>query len=691
MFIRNALFSALVVGAGLSTGSSSYSQDSLAPIERIFPPVGTKPDREKIAALRRSVEELERDLAAYKSGYQLYADVAIFPKAVRYALDYDEFYNPRDLDGAQKLLEVGRERLKELKPGVKEASWTKQHGLVVRGYISKIDNSVQPYGLHIPEGLDLSKPNPLYIWLHGRQEKILDLQFLLDRSKNKGKVAPDDAITLHPFGRYNNAFKFAGEQDVIDVMFHVEEQYKTDPARRVLMGFSMGGAGCWQIGSHYSNLFCAMSPGAGFVESRRFLHIKDDNLPPWYQQALWQWYDVPSYTRNLFNIPVIAYSGEKDRQKQAADVMEVEFKKYGRQLNHIIGPNMGHEYDDQSLKSILDQIKTITQSSVKPVDHRYIQSPLVTYANTKGISIGAQKQKWMPMELDAELATSQTSAKFSTKNIDQFSVSAVDVFGVPESAAHNAKLTIGETLFQSKSPTDYFRFDGNKWSQNSAQDQASSSPRLDRYEGSIDVAFCTPFLFVMPTGKSHDPQVEQWVQRESAYQIDRWRRTFRGDVQIVKDEDLSVQQERQFNLILWGDADSNSVIRKIAARAKARAEYGWGKVLQSNTDRGSVVVGIGPKRLFGEESVMNTISKGGFSEGRWFVLNSGPTFRDDHDKNNANQVPKLPDWAILDVSTPGDAKSAGRVIQAAFFGEHWEYEDPTSQEQRFAELLKSNL
>jgi hypothetical protein len=57
---------------------------------------------------------------------------------------------------------------------------------------------------------------------------------------------------------------------------------------------------------------------------------------------------------------------------------------------------------------------------------------------------------------------------------------------------------------------------------------------------------------------------------------------------------------------------------------------------------------------------------------RYVVLNSGFTYRDYDYLNNARQVPKLPDWAIIDITTPPDARKPGKVVAADFFGESWE-------------------
>ena len=57
--------------------------------------------------------------------------------------------------------------------------------------------------------------------------------------------------------------------------------------------------------------------------------------------------------------------------------------------------------------------------------------------------------------------------------------------------------------------------------------------------------------------------------------------------------------------------------------------------------------------------------------GRYIVLNSSFTYREYDYLNNARQVPKLPDWAIVDVTTAPDARWPGKVIAADFFDEDW--------------------
>jgi hypothetical protein len=53
------------------------------------------------------------------------------------------------------------------------------------------------------------------------------------------------------------------------------------------------------------------------------------------------------------------------------------------------------------------------------------------------------------------------------------------------------------------------------------------------------------------------------------------------------------------------------------------------------------------------------------------VLNSGFTYREYDYLNNARQVPKLPDWAIVDLSVAPNAMAPGKIVAADFFDESW--------------------
>lgn len=163
-------------------------QLSAAPpkIERRLPPPGIEipaDDREKLASL---LGELKLKLARIDAKNR--PDVEVFTKAVDYALRHGEFYSEKEMPRAYKALDIATERLDQLSAG--KTPWERERGLVVRGYRSSIDDSVQPYGLVIPDDVDFKKPVPLYVWLHGRGDKTTDLHFIHQRLTSVGRIQP---------------------------------------------------------------------------------------------------------------------------------------------------------------------------------------------------------------------------------------------------------------------------------------------------------------------------------------------------------------------------------------------------------------------------------------------------------------------------------------------------------------------
>ena len=57
---------------------------------------------------------------------------------------------------------------------------------------------------------------------------------------------------------------------------------------------------------------------------------------------------------------------------------------------------------------------------------------------------------------------------------------------------------------------------------------------------------------------------------------------------------------------------------------------------------------------------------------KYVVLNSGFTFREYDNLNNARQVPKLPDYAVVDTTTSADERFPGKIAAAGFFNEDWQ-------------------
>jgi hypothetical protein len=163
------------------------------------------------------------------------------------------------------------------------------------------------------------------------------------------------------------------------------------------------------------------------------------------------------------------------------------------------------------------------------------------------------------------------------------------------------------------------------------------------------------------TGKAANEKVGAWAEKECTHATEHWRKQFRGDAPIKADTEVTDADIKNNNLILWGDPQSNAVLAKIADRLPIR----W-------TEKGVVV---GKDTYDAGAHVPLIIYPNPLNPAKYVVLNSGFTFREYDYLNNARQVPKLPDYAVIDISTPANSRYPGKVVRAGFFGEKWELLD----------------
>jgi len=584
-------------------------------------------------------------------------DVRIFYNAVRYGLDHNMFYKGGDVAVAKDLLQRGFDRAGNLKEG--KHPWTKATGLVVRGYVSKIDGSVQPYGLVVPEGFSprLHKRWRLDIWLHGRNNQLSEIRFLADRLKNRGQFTPKDTIVLHPYGRFCNAYKFAGEVDVLEALTHVKQQYSIDNERVAMRGFSMGGAGAWHLGAHHAGEWAAVAPGAGFVDTAIYQNIfKKDPKPIWWEQKLWRLYDVPPVAGNFLNTSTVAYSGELDKQKQATDLMAAEFRREGMTLLHLIGPKTGHKYEPKVKLELSRQVDAAVNRGRK-ANARKVR--LVTHTlrhnRMKWVSVHGLEQHWKPARVEAE---NIAGFKFvvKTSNVTALTLSKLKV---PNQGTTEYTVTIDGQVLKTKPdrlrPILLRKF-GGKWGVVPSL-AMNSLVKLPGLQGPIDDAFLDRFLFVKPTGKPMNAALGQWVEREMNDAILQWHRQFRGKASVMKDIHLTRNDLRQ-NLILWGDPSSNTFIKKIAGHLPIV----W-------TERG---IQLKDKTWPADKFVPVLIYPNPFDLRHYVVLNSGFTFSEFGHMSNSMQNAKLPDYAVLDMRVPIAERIPKGVAHAGFFGERWE-------------------
>ncbi len=616
-----------------------------------------------LAQLQSSIDQLNKSKDTRIRA--LIPDVEIYHRAVRCALEFREFFHEREVSKGLELLKQGQQRADQLLNGL--APWTQQTGLVVRGYRSKIDQTVQPYGLVIPENYPFAGQSRYRcdLWFHGRGERLSEVNFISQRQHSRGQYTPVNTIVLHPYGRYSNAFKFAGEVDVLEALDAVKHHYRIDNDRISVRGFSMGGAACWQFAVHYADRWFAANPGAGFSETPLFLKVfqKETLNPTWYEKKLWQWYDCPGYALNLFQCPTVAYSGEIDSQKKAADVMEIALKKVGIDMLHIIGPKTAHRIHADSkiiIEDKMDSLASVGRERIPRIVH--LVAYTLKYNRMNWVTLNSMEEEWKKGQIDARLHPND-SVEVKTQNVTGFTLK-MNAGEAPFDMTRPVTIQLDGNQYEVPGPLSdrswnvaFHKID-NAWQKGPAILKPGQLAKKHNLQGPIDDAFMDSFIFVSPSGKSSSPLVEKWIQSEMKHAVVHWRQQFRGDARVMQDSQISDQEIASSNLVLWGDPESNQLINKVINKLPIQ----W--------NREEIIVG--QKRFSTKHHVPILIFPNPLNPAKYVVFNSGFTYREYAYLNNARQVPMLPDWAIVDLRTPAGSQYPGKVVEADFFDESWQ-------------------
>jgi hypothetical protein len=318
-------------------------------------------------------------------------------------------------------------------------------------------------------------------------------------------------------------------------------------------------------------------------------------------------------------------------------------------MRHVIGPDTPHRYHPDSKIEIDRSLDAINAAGRDRFPHKLkFVTYTLRYNRMKWVRIDALARHWEQGRIDAELA-GPSRLDMRVSGVTAFSLlfpagaSKLDVSRPAEVAINGQILKVPQPM-SDRSWNVSFVLDGNSWK---AGALASGTRKRHGLQGPIDDAFMSSFLIVKPSALPKEEKTAAWVKSEMDRAITEWRRHFRGEARVKADNEVTDQDIAASNLVLWGDAAGNALWARMAGQLPA---------LKGADAPGRVPVMIYPNPL---------------NSNRYVVLNSGFTFREYDYLNNARQIPKLPDWAVIDISVPPDGRWPGRVSDAGFFDESW--------------------
>jgi dienelactone hydrolase len=620
--------------------------------------------------LRKSVEDLKsKPELSTRDGAALLADVAVFEKAATWMLRYQEFPKSDYLDQLKAVLAKGKTRAEQLANG--QPDWVLKTGITIRGYVSKVDGSVQPYALTLPAGVNPNEGRrwPLHVVLHGRADQMNEVNFI---HRIDGKPLKADAgqpeqnwIQLDVYGRGNNAYRFAGETDVFDAMDDVKRRFRIDEDRITLHGFSMGGAGAWHLGLHYPSMWSSVGPGAGFVDFYRYQKQDPENPEqrrPDPQHATLAIYDSVNYAMNAFNVPVCTYGGENDPQllastsmAEAAEVLDVPIKV-------IVGPKMGHAFDPESQKQFM-AFHLEQSAKGRP---RFGQRREIRFSTH---TLKYNECDWLAIEeVENVYDPSAVEAKINDAGDVEVTTSNVMALRIVRDVSTNA--VIDGTTLECRQAADgllpevYYVKGGAGWEVLSYDDSRSFADNRELrkrpdLQGPIDDAFMSSFLCVRGTSTPWSETAEDW----SKWTLSRFEREFsqwmRGDVRVVDDTAVTEDMIAKNHLVLFGDPGSNAIYKRVLEQLPVE----W-------TEE---TIKVGDQEWSAKDHGLSLIFPNPLNRSKYIVLNSGHTFHDkDFRSSNAWLFPRLGDIAVQKITPQKDGSFQEETVWSDVFGERWQ-------------------
>jgi len=636
--------------------------------------------REELARQEAVIRQLSGGAASGAERDRI-ADAAVFAKGVAWGLRYDARFEPADVQLLKTSLAKGAERLAALEQG--ELPWGGQVGRLVRGYRSRIDGSVQPFGLVVPRALQQGRPLRLDVVLHGstRPVGMSELRFLSRFFEGApGSVSLDEPyLELHPLGRVENCYRWGGETDVFEAIEAVCRQYPIDRDRIVLRGMSMGASGTWHLGLKHPDRFVALGPYCGYVDTRRFSETPLENFVkvgdlPEHQELALHLLDSQDYAANGGVVPAIACMGAKDVFFDAHVLMGQAYRREGLQLVNLISPETAHTIDPITQR---EQLRLIGALAERGLDRAPRQLRFVTwslkYPRCHWVELRALGSHYQRADFEARRLPDGQIVLLRATNIQRFAIARQVLEG------STPRLRVGELELDLREapPGEWIEFENSEGKWQVARGVAGRGKRPG-LAGPIDDAFTAPFVCVRGTGTPWNAEVQAWsmgvLQRFAA----EWHQYFRGDLPIVDDVDVTPAQMARQHLVLFGDPGSNQLLAKVLPGLP----LGW------TADELSMA---GEKYPAGSHAPalihINPLVERG---DRYVVVNSGHTFHaTELGSLNYLLFPRLGDWSVMRVgrspevpagATPvrGDLWEQG--VLSGYFDEQWEFPEPKTAE-----------
>ncbi|MFT3747777.1 MAG: prolyl oligopeptidase family serine peptidase [Agriterribacter sp.] len=438
-------------------------------------------------------------------------------------------------------------------------------------FISEIDGSLQYYAV-TPQSSSDKTNAALFLSVHGAGVEAIG-QARAYRPKDWGTLVA--ATNRRPRG-FN--WEDWGRLDAMEVLTRAKNKFNPDPARIYLTGHSMGGHGTWFLGATYPDKWAAIAPSAGYPTLKDY-GSHDGKIPDTTSSQAEQILlragnqsDVIKLAENYRPLGVYIFHGDSDR------TVSVE---YARQMRKVLGgfhtdfaykeyPGGSHWFSNESvdwppLFNFFNVHTLLHDSAVNNIDFK-TSSPGIS-ATFRWATILQQEYPLQFSRIQLTRDIKQKKITGSTKNIRLLKLSLTQ-FG-NNAAVQIVIDSVNKISYTTTSAADEIFLVNNNdtWSIGKAPSLSEKNPL--RY-GTFKEGFNHRMVFVYGTKGSKAEN--EWAYNKAVFDAESWYYRGNGAVDIIPDKAYNLSTYQGCNVILFGNAQTNSVWQLLLRDAPIQVE-----------------------------------------------------------------------------------------------------------------------
>lgn len=438
-------------------------------------------------------------------------------------------------------------------------------------FISHIDGSLQYYAV-TPQSSSIEKPSALFLSVHGAGVEAIG-QARAYKSKDWGNLVA--ATNRRPRG-FN--WEDWGRLDALEVLNNAKEKFNPDPSRIYLTGHSMGGHGTWFLGATYPDKWAAIAPCSGYPTLKGY-GSADGLIPETGATAMEQLLlrtsnqsDVPKLASNYKPLGVYILHGDSDKVVSVnyARQMKKILADFHKDMSYYEYPGGEHWFGNQSvdwdpLFSFFKWHTRVPDSAMNILDFT-TASPGISAAY-RWIVIEQQQQPLQYSRIQLSRDKKKKTITGTTENIALLQVNLED-FG------SNASITItldslNTIPYTTQGYKDivYLAKKNNEWTVDAKPSVAEKNPQRN---GTFKEPFNYNMVFVYSTKGT--VAENNWSYNKARYDAETWYYRGNGAVDIIADKEYFPEKYTGRNIIIYGNANSNSAYNLLLQDCLIRIE-----------------------------------------------------------------------------------------------------------------------